>query len=176
MIPTSVLTNPKVVLRPFVRADITDDYIGWLNDPQVVRYSNQRFRQHDRATSLAYLQSFINTPNRFLSIVDRTTDHAVGTMTIYASPHHGTADVGIMIGAAVARGKGLGLAAWTLLLDSLIAEPSLRKVTAGTLACNLAMIRLAERSGMILEGRRTAQEIVDGVPVDILLFGRLRDA
>ncbi len=170
------LIGPRVELRPFGRADMTDDYIGWLNDPAVVRYSNQRFRRHDRETCLMYFASFAGTANRFLSIVDRESGCAIGTMTVYRSLHHGTADVGIMLGAAQARGRGLGLAAWSLLSDALLAEPDIRKVTAGTLACNYAMIALAERSGMTLEGRRIAQEIVEGQPTDILLFGRFDDA
>ena len=35
------------------------------------------------------------------------------------------------------------------------------------------MIRLAEKSGMALEGRRVQQEIHDEVAVDILLFGKI---
>ncbi len=171
----TTLTDLRVALRPFGRADVTADYIGWLNDPAVVRYSNQRFRRHDRESCLMYFASFAGTANRFLSIVDRDTGRAVGTMTAYLSPHHGTADVGIMLGASEARGRGLGLAAWTLLVDGLLAEPDIRKVTAGTLACNHAMIALAERSGMTLEGRRIGQEIVEGAPTDILLFGKFAD-
>ncbi|MCC6247256.1 MAG: hypothetical protein IT499_05810, partial [Rubrivivax sp.] len=38
----SLLRGRRVRLRPFTAADITDAYIGWLNDPEVVRYSNQR--------------------------------------------------------------------------------------------------------------------------------------
>lgn len=168
----ATLIGPRVELRPFARGDVTTDYIGWLNDPAVVRYSNQRFRRQDRESCLFYFASFAGTPNRFLSIIDHETGCAVGTMTAYLSPHHGTADVGIMLGASEARGRGLGLAAWTLLVDGLLGEPGIRKVTAGTLACNLAMVALAERSGMTLEGRRIGQEIVEGQPTDILLFGR----
>ncbi|MFO1295567.1 MAG: GNAT family protein [Rubrivivax sp.] len=45
-------------------------------------------------------------------------------------------------------------------------------MTAGTLACNLAMISVAERSGMQREGVRAAQEVVAGVPADIVFFAR----
>ena len=35
------------------------------------------------------------------------------------------------------------------------------------------MIKLAEKSGMTLEGRRIQQEIHDDVAVDILLYGKI---
>jgi RimJ/RimL family protein N-acetyltransferase len=170
-----VIEGRRLRLRPFGEADIDAAYLGWLNDPVVTRYSNQRFRRHDGDTARAYLATFAGSSNLFLSIRRRDDDRAIGTLTAYLSPHHGTADVGIMIGDRDAWGKGYGQEAWDLLIGHLLTRPEIRKVTAGTLACNAAMIRLAERSGMGLEGRRRDQEIVDGTPVDILYFGRFRN-
>ena len=45
-------------------------------------------------------------------------------------------------------------------------------MTAGTLACNRAMLSVAGRSGMAREGVRRAQELVDGEPTDIVHFAR----
>lgn len=170
--PPEGLAGAKVLIRRFEREDITDDYISWLNDPVVTRLSNQRFRRHDRATSEAYLASFVGTPNLFLSIHDTERDTAVGTMTVYADPHHGTADVGILVGDRRARGKGLASDAWTRMVDWLIAQPEVRKVTAGTTTANAPMLALMRKSAMALEGARKAQEIVDREPVDVLYFGR----
>jgi [ribosomal protein S5]-alanine N-acetyltransferase len=171
-----VLSGPRVAIRPFSLADISDVYIGWLRDPVVTRYSNQRFRTHERESSLAFVRSFVGTDNHFLLLTSYAHQRPIGTATVYASRHHGTADVGIMIGDRSVWGQGLGLDAWSLVVDWLLAEPSIRKVTAGTLSCNAAMLRLMERSGFALEATRRAQEIVDGTPVDVLLFARFSDA
>lgn len=170
-----VLTGPRLKLRNFGPEDVTPEYINWLNDPRVVRFSNQRFRNHDRASCEAYLATFDGTDNLFISIREVSTDHALGTMTAYVNQNHRTADVGIMIGESAVWGSGIGLEAWCLLTDWLLSEGGIRKVTAGTLACNAGMIRLAERSGMSLEGRRIAQELVDGQPYDMLYFGRFAE-
>lgn len=164
------LDGKKVRLTRFTATDITDNYIGWLNDPVVTRFSNQRFLCHDRTSSERYLASFDGTPNLFVSVRRLDDGRAIGTMTAYISPHHGTADVGILIGDRSAWGSGFGQDAWDTLTNWLASHPGIRKVTAGTLACNAPMIRLAERSGMELEGRRSGQELVDGEPVDILYF------
>jgi len=169
------LSGERVRLTRFTDADITDDYIGWLNDPEVTRFSNQRFVRHDRDSCARYLASFEGTPSLFLSVRRRDDGRAIGTMTAYISDHHGTADVGILIGDRSCWGRGYGQDAWNTLLDWLLGERGLRKVTAGTLAVNQPMIRLAERSGMRLEGHRAKQEIVDGQPVDILYFARFAD-
>ncbi|MGZ8349851.1 MAG: GNAT family N-acetyltransferase [Allosphingosinicella sp.] len=176
MVGDLLLESERLRLRPFCEEDVDAVYLGWLNDPAVTRYSNQRFRRHDEASARAYLATFADSPNLFLSVRRRDDDRAVGTMTSYVSPHHGTADVGIMIGAREARGQGFGQEAWDLLLAHLLARPDIRKVTAGTLACNAAMIRLADRSGMALEGRRRDQELVEGQSYDMLYFGRFANA
>lgn len=166
------LTGETVTLRPFTAADITDAYLGWLRDPVVMRFSNQRFTAHTKESCSAYLRSFEGTPNLFLSLRRRDDDRPIGTMTVYMFVHHGTADVGILVGDRSVWGQGYGQDAWNTVLQWLLLERGVRKVTAGTLEINHGMRRLAERSGMALEGRRLRQEIVEGVAVDVLYFGR----
>ena len=163
-------------MRRFTETDITDGYLSWLNDPLTMRYSNQRFLRHDISSSQRYLESFNGSPNLFLCICDRTAGQVIGTMTAYISPHHGTADMGILVGEPRVRGQGYGLDAWTALMTWLLDQQGLRKVTAGMLACNTAMRTVAHRSGMVPDGLRRQQEIVDSLPQDILYFARFRNA
>lgn len=169
------LSGKRVLLRRFVEADITEAYLGWLNDPCVTRFSNQRFRTHDRDTSMAYLASFIDSPNMFLSVRRLSDDMAIGTMTAYRVPVHGTVDVGIMIGEASARGGGWGSDAWSTLTTALLADPAIRKLTAGCAAQNVAMVRLMERSGMTHEATRRGQEIINDRPADLVYYARFAD-
>ena len=168
----SLLEGALVRLELFREDDIDQRYIGWLNDPAVVRYSNQRFRAHDQTSCRAYLETFANSPNIFLAIRRLGDGVRIGTMTAYRNPHHGTADVGIMIGDTACWGGGFGQDSWDTLLGWLLGPGGTRKVTAGTLACNRGMVRLMERSGMELEGVRRGQELVDGEPQDIVLYGK----
>lgn len=165
----------RVWLRPFTEADVTPAYLGWLNDPVATRYSNQRFAHHTRESSLAYLGSFAGSSNLFLSVRRLDDGLALGTMTAYVAPRHGTADMGILIGERLVWGQGYGLDAWSALLHWLLREHGVRKVTAGALDCNAPMLRLMEKSGMHAEGARRRQEIVEGAEHDILYFARFRD-
>lgn len=167
-----VLRGNKVLLRPFASSDINDAYINWLNDTEVVKFSNQRFLKHDRASCLHYFESFRGTGNMFMSVRRLSDDSPIGTLTAYLSRHHGTVDVGIMIGDKAVWGKGYGQDAWNTMTDWLLGREDIRKLTAGTLACNLGMIKLMERSGMSLEAVRKAQEVVEGRTEDILYYAK----
>lgn len=166
------ISGKKVCLRRFEPSDITEAYVGWLNDPVVTRFSNQRFRTHTRASCEAYLAGFDGSPSLFLSLHDAASGAAIGTMTAHANPHHSTCDAGILIGARERWGGGYGQEAWNALTGWLLAKGGVRKLTAGCLAANGAMIALMERSGMTREAVRVAQETLDGEPCDIVHYAR----
>ena len=172
--PMPVLRGRSVVLRPFTAEDIDDTYLGWLCDPEVTRFSNQRFVRHSRLSCQRYLAGFVGSPNLFVSVrlSEPDGERRVGTLTAYRNPHHGTADIGILIGERSAWGQGVGLDAFRTLADWLAGDPGLHKLTAGTLACNHGMIRVAQRAGFTLEAVRKAQERVEGQLVDMHHFAR----
>ena len=166
------LKGDKVLVRPFLESDLSDVYISWLNDPEVVRFSNQRFVKHDIASVRDYYESFSGSSNALFAIEDVQTQLHVGTMTAYVQPYHGTVDVGILMGL---RGNGFGKEAWRLVIDWLLDTCHARKVTAGTLSCNHGMIRLMELAGMHQEATRAAQEVVEGKPQDIVYYAKFND-
>jgi len=166
------LYGEKVLLRPFAEADIEESYISWLNDPAVVQFSNQRFTTHDHENCSRYLASFTDTKNLFMSVRLLSNDQPIGTMTAYVAPYHGTVDVGLLIGDKACWGMGYGQDAWNTLTIWLLDRQDIRKLTAGTSVANKGMIKLMERSGMVLECRRKEQELIGGVPTDILFFSK----
>lgn len=165
------LTSDRLLLRPFTVGDISEAYLGWLRDPEVVRFSNQRFRVHTLESCQSYLASFTDSANRFLAICNRETGTMLGTLTVYRSVPHGTADIGIMVGERKVWGQGVGAEAFCLAVSALKVSGAIRKITAGTLAPNCGMVRIMEKAGMKHEATRQAQELLDGTPVDILYYG-----
>jgi ribosomal-protein-alanine N-acetyltransferase len=168
------LTSARLVLAPFTTGDISPLYVGWLNDPEVVRYSNQRFRRHDLESCEAYLRSFEGSLNQFWSIRRAADGRMIGTMTAYTAAPHGTADIGLLIGERGVWGQGYGYEAWQRLMGYLLNEQALRKITAGAASGNVGMIRIMERAGMHHEATRRQQEIVDGELQDIVCFAKFR--
>lgn len=169
------LLTPRLCLRPFQAEDINALYLGWLNDPVVTRFSNQRFSHHTADSCASYLASFAASNNSFL-LIERNQDQTpIGTATVYRKVWHGTADIGLMLGERSCWGQGLGREAWQALLQALLDEPGIRKVTGGTARPNISMVRIMEQSGMFLEAVRVHQELIDGQPVDVLYYARFAE-
>jgi len=155
---------------------VTHEYVSWLNDPQVVRFSNQRFRQHSQESFWDYVATFKESPNRFLKILLQEDARMVGTMTAYVAIHHETVDMGIMVGSRSVWGQGVGKDEWNTLMGWFLETVCIRKVTGGTMRSNVAMLRIMERPGMALEAIRPGQEMLDDLPQDILYYGKFRDS
>ena len=121
----------------------------------MTRFSNQRFQHHRAESCATYLASFEATNNSFLLIEKLEDQRPIGTATVYRNSRHCTADIGMMLGERSCWGQGYGREAWKSILEAMLVEAGMRKVTCGTARLNRAMIRIMEQSGMKLEGVRS---------------------
>jgi ribosomal-protein-alanine N-acetyltransferase len=174
---TPVLSEGSVTLSPFNDAFLTARYVGWLNDPETVQFSEQRHRTHTLATCAAYVEGMRSGGHHLWAI-----SHAggpgqpsihVGNLSATIDPRNAIAEMGILIGEKLARGCGIGRCAWGLAARWLLTGRRLRKIWAGTMRANVAMAATARAAGMTPEGAQAAHFLLDGVPVDLILFGRL---
>ena len=177
MARATTLATPRLLLEPFGRHHLTERYVSWLNDPQVVQFSDQRFRTHTLVSCREYYETFGSSPHLFWAILLRgAADRHVGTMTAYVDEHHKVADVGILIGDGVAWGRGSASEALRAACDHLLRQLELRKVTAGTIERNVGMIRVMEKAGMVDDGRRQRQLLWNGCEVDVVHKALFREA
>lgn len=169
MAESSAIETPRLSIIPFSEENLTLQYVSWLNDPEVVRYSDQRFHVHTLDTCREYWQSFVGTPNYFWAIIEHVNKLGhIGNMNAYVDIRHSVADVGILIGERCTWGKGYGAEAWIAVCDYLLREAGTRKVTAGTLAVNAGMLGIMRSTSMVEDGRRTRQCLFEGREVDII--------
>ncbi len=162
----------RVSIRLFTARDISDDYISWLNDSEVMKFSNQRFSSHNRETCEDFFNSIQSLDAIFLIIIFQENKEAVGTMTVYFSRSHQTADIGIMLGNKAFWDIGLGTEVLDGVMEFLFKKVGVRKVTSGTLSCNKGMIRVCEKVGMVPDGVRKNQELINDKPYDIVYFAK----
>jgi len=176
MAKSKIIETERLVIEPFNERYLTERYVAWLNDPEVVRFSEQRFRSHTLESCRAYMHSFVGTPNYFWACVIRNPDiKHIGNINAYVDPRNIVADVGILIGEKKLWGKGYGLEALLAVVDFLFREACMRKVTVGTLALNMGMRNIMQSMGMKEDGRRIKQVIFEGKEVDIIYGALFRD-
>jgi [ribosomal protein S5]-alanine N-acetyltransferase len=170
------LSGEKLHLRPLDESDLTEEYLGWLHDPEVTRYlETGRFPTTPEALR-GYLRRFATGDDLAFAIVDNATDVHVGNVTLnHVSWVHRTADTGLMIGRREFWGRGFAFEAWSLLIEHAFERLNLRKIIAGVIADNVASFRVLQRLGFRQEGLLRAALFADGAYRDSLVLGMFRE-
>lgn len=146
--------------------------MSWLNNHEVTRFSELRHRRHTRKDAEAYFRSFDHYTKHLWAIFDKEAVH-IGNISAHRDIPNATADVGILLGAREDYGRGFGTEAWQAICAWLFAT-GIRKITAGTMAANQPMRRVFEKCGMVVEGTRKAQFLLDGHPEDLIQVALFR--
>jgi len=170
--PNDVLETADLTLQPFTEAHLTERYISWLNDPEVVRYSEQRHHDHTRESCESFIKQFTDGPNTLWAISEKSTGRHIGNINTAIDGPNKVADLAIMIGEKDVWGKGYGSQAWNAVMHYLFNRCKIRKITAGTMAVNTGMLSIMARCGMETEGQKKDQFIVDGEPVDMIMAAK----
>jgi RimJ/RimL family protein N-acetyltransferase len=99
----------------------------------------------------------------------------VGTAALLApSWRLGFSEIGYLIGEQH-QGRGYGKRAVELLVDLAFAQSRLRRLQALVSVENVPSQRILDRLGFTREGRLRSHFLVEGRPVDELVFGLLRE-
>ena len=136
----------RVYLKPFSKIDITSNYISWLNNKELMRFSNQQFKDHTYSTCMEYFKNFINSQNGFWTIFTVKDDMPIGTVTAFYVEAD-IIDIGILIGEPKVSGLGFGQEVWNAMTEHLISKPKVKKLIAGCYTTHIAMQTLLARSG-----------------------------
>jgi RimJ/RimL family protein N-acetyltransferase len=163
------IRTTHLFVTPFAERHVTERYVHWLNDKQLMRFSEQRHQGHTLESCRAYWQSFLGSPNYFWAIEELPLGLGhIGTINAYVNEHNLVADVGILIGESQAQGRGYGTEAWKGVCDFLLRDLAVRKVAAGTLAGNNPMLKVMQTTGMVEEGKRYRHYLCEGQEMDLV--------
>jgi [ribosomal protein S5]-alanine N-acetyltransferase len=149
------------------------EIVGWLNDPCVVKYSEQRHKAHSLKTQKEYLKSF-RLQDVYWGVW--TGNQLIGTITAYVDVHNAVANVGIMIGDKSYWGKGVGYQTWERACGHLMDIAPIRKIEVGCMDRNGAMVAICQKYGMVEEGRQNDHFIFEGGTADLIHWGKFNEA
>lgn len=162
-----------VELAPLTPND-SDLLFEWINDRDLVVQSAP-FRPVSRAEHDSWFEQIRKSEDvRIFAI--REQGRLVGTCQLHdIHPVHRSAELQIRIGAPDARGRGVGTAATTRLLEIGFGELALHRVHLHLLATNEAAHRLYEHVGFRVEGVQRAAACIEGSWVDVVLMAILEE-
>lgn len=170
------LRDGDIALREFLPEHVSERYIGWLNDPEVMGQTESRNGGHTIESGIAYVAASVADANcRLWRIMHDQAGH-VGNMRISdIIPFHRRADTAVIIGEKSLWGQGIAGRAIGLAAGYAFAELKLLKLTAGMLATNTGSIRAFESAGYSIEAHRPLHYRYGDIWVDGVFMGRLSE-
>ena len=153
---------------------VGDDYVRWMNDPQINRFLESRFATHTHDSVRAFVAAALANPDTlFLGIRHRELGKHVGNIKLELNRRHGLGEVGILIGERAVHGRGVATGAIELLAAVARVQLGVRKLTAGCYATNKGSERAFVKAGFTVEGVRPAHFLLEGSPEPMVLMGRI---
>jgi diamine N-acetyltransferase len=153
--PIITILGERVALGP-LRRDLIPTYTRWRNDVVVARTMDYPAGPVTIEERTAWFEraSRDTTAIRF-TIYEQDSWRAIGITNLHdIDLHHGTAEFGLMIGEADARGRGLGTETTFLMRDYAFDRLGLQNVMLRVYDYNLAGIRAYQKAGFREFGRR----------------------
>jgi RimJ/RimL family protein N-acetyltransferase len=168
----SPVETDRLLLDPFREKYLTEEYVSWLNDPETVRYSEQRHKKHTLGSCREYISCLTESGTAAMwAVVLKDAGQHIGNINVYIDEPNSVADIGLLIRKS-SWGKGYGTEAFKALTCWLFDDLKIRKVTAGCVAANTGMIKTAVKAGMTEDGRRKKQFIIGGKETDAIYMAR----
>lgn len=171
------LLGEKIMLREYRREDLPH-ITAWVNDGQTTKYLSHIFTWPQTVkNSDDFLESRLHGGSREAGFViaDRQTQAYMGQADLFdINWIDRGATVGIVIGGAENRGRGVGREALRLLCDYAFLQLGLERVELQVYAGNHRAIRCYEQAGFVREGVKRGARFVDGAFMDVILMSVLR--
>jgi len=171
----TTLAIDELVLRPWRQSDAPALYEA-CQDPEIARWVTipQPYLPADADAFIEAARTMWRTGSGApFAIVDAESDRLLGAVTRFGPDGH-QATFGLWL-VAEGRGRGVGTRALRLVADWTLATTDAFRLDAFIMVGNDASFRMTERAGFRREGVLRAWDIHhDGVPVDCVVFSRLR--
>ena len=170
------LETDRYRLRSLTAADVTDRYLDWTADPELMRPLNRAPRRVEREELVRYISSFDNRTRFQLGVFCKRTGEHVGVITVELEPRNRLARTNVLIGDRAHWGVGIILEARAAIPDFLFETVGVEKVWGTPLARNFAAVYNYQAQGFRCEGILKAHvRAPDGGRLDQYLFGLLSE-
>lgn len=171
------IRGTRVRLRAIRREDL-ETLRGFVNDPEVMQFSNRYRPIGEQAQQEWYEEIARARDSVWFALDDVRSGNAklVGTCCLVGIDWVSRlAELRIRIGDKSAWGGGLGSEATQLLVRYGFEDLNLERVWLRVFETNPRAIRMYEKLGFVHEGRWRRASFIGGKMVDVLLMAMLRD-
>ncbi len=167
------LAGENIYLEGLSQQHISEKYTQWLNDKDVCRENRHGRGDNTLEKTAAYVKSVDKADTiAAFAIMTKEGNRHIGNICIEnISWENNSGEISILIGEKDVWGKGVATEAYKLIIDYGFNMLGLHRLYSGMTVRNKAMIKVAEKAGMLKEGVLKDAFLKDGVYADVVRDG-----
>jgi ribosomal-protein-alanine N-acetyltransferase len=171
------LETARFVVRSMRANDLTDNYMKWIADPELMRNLNTQPMVKSREAEADRLKAYDNSSNFQFGAFVKPDNELIGFFQVRIDRPHKLAEVSVVIGNRDWWGRGAVVEARGAIIDFLFDRMKLEKIWGMPQARNFAAVANYRKQGFRLEGvlRGHNESAYDrGRRLDFAVFSLLR--
>ena len=166
----------KLRLKKLKISDVNLEYLSWMNDYEVTKFTEQKFKKHSLLDIKNFVKEKQTSKKEFLyGIFIKEKSHLTHIGNIKIGPInkiHKTAEISYIIGNKKFWSKGLGTLSVKKMVILAKKKFKLKKLIAGCYQNNFGSIKVLKKNFFKKEAELKSQVVFETKRINKLIFGR----
>ncbi|AJM91263.1 GNAT family N-acetyltransferase [Nitrosopumilus piranensis] len=169
------IKTERLILRELKEKDITEKYINALNDEEVIRFIEARYKKWDFESIKKYVMKSITDEYSILVGIFFQNNHIGNIHLINFNAIHKRCDLGIIIFDKNFWKKGIAYEALSSITNHYIESNILHKICADYNELNVNSEKLFAKCGYKKEGKFVEHILFEGKFVDSIRVSKIKE-
>ena len=148
-------------------------YVDWLNDYEVVKYTEARFSKYDLSSARQYIAAINESKTDYIWGIIYKGSHVGNIKLGMINYEHKTGYLSYLIGDKSCYGRGIGTFSVGKIVGAASSDFGLEKLKAGYYINNVGSARVLEKNGFSIEGVLKYDAVFEGARIDTVIVGRV---
>jgi RimJ/RimL family protein N-acetyltransferase len=170
-------TGLQIELHPISISHLSQRYVDWMNDYEVVKFTESRFNDHSMDSILMWIKNTEqNNSEISFAILDKLKKKHIGNIKLGSiNWNHLFADLGLIIGDREFWGQGVGTCSIELVTDYAFKKLNLHMLFAGIYQNNIGSIKAFEMNNYLKMSTIKNKYCFEGNYIDVYEFYKLNE-
>ena len=162
--------DSQLFIRVLTEKDVSEKYVGWLNDYDITKYTEQRFLKHTFETTKKFVREKYKSKNDFLFGIFLNNLHIGNIKLGPIRWEHKSAEISFFIGDKNFWGTGI-TPKCILKIIEFAGDIGLKKICGGFYKPNKSSGNVFKKCGFQIEGEKSKQILFEEKRINFVLVG-----